>query len=121
MGFCVQLGNSTEWSLACPGMGIAVDWSALLTFDLAGDVVAGASLVGPAGTMPIGLESGVMVTVVEGRGFGIGEGTATGEEAEYALSLHPVVSNAIAKTTCIPDAIGLLKIMFMPGYSNSDW
>lgn len=94
-------------------MGIAVDWSALLTFDLAGDVVAGASLVGPAGTMPIGLERGVIVTVVGGMGSGISEGNATGVGAEYTLSLHPVVSNAIAKAVHMAKTIMAREILFM--------
>ena len=78
MDFWVQLGNMTEWSFACPGSGMAADWSALLISDFAGDVVAGASLVGPAGIMPIGLESGVNVVVDAATGTCRGAATGTG-------------------------------------------
>ncbi len=45
-------GSRTEWSLACPGSGIAVDCCSLLTSVLAFDVVAAVSRVGPAGSTP---------------------------------------------------------------------
>jgi hypothetical protein len=115
LGFWVQLGKRTEWSLACPGRGIAVDSSALLTADFAGDVVAGASLVGPAGSMPIGLDSGVIVVVEVGSGTWDARGTATGLGAQYELSLHPVDSNAIVKAVHTAGTVGLRIILCING------
>ncbi len=92
---------------------MAADWSVLLTSDFAGDVVAGASLVGPAGTMPIGLESGVTVVVELGTGFV--KGAATGAGTKYELSLHPVVNSVKAKAASIAMAKGVLRSVFMVG------
>ncbi len=114
MGFWVQLGSMTEWSLACPGSGMAVDWSVLLTSDFTGEVVAGASLVGPAGVTPIGLESGVKVMVDVGTGTC--RGAATGTGAKYELSLHPVAKSVKAIAVCIATTILVMKVFFMAGY-----
>jgi uncharacterized membrane protein len=111
LDFWVQLGNSTEWSLACPGRGMAVDWAALLTSDFTGEVVAGASLVGPAGIVPIGLESGVKVMVDVGAGTC--RGAATGTGAKYEVSLHPVASSAKAIAAYVATAILVMRIFFM--------
>lgn len=46
------LGSKTEWSLACPGSGIAVDCCSLLTSVLPLEVVVAGSRVGPAGSTP---------------------------------------------------------------------
>ena len=54
--FCVAFGDNVEWSLACPGNGMEFDCCALLISDLAVEVVAGASGVGPAGTTPTTFE-----------------------------------------------------------------
>lgn len=53
-------GKSTEWSLACPGSGIALDCCSLLTSVLAFDVVAAGSLVGAAGSTPNTVVLGLM-------------------------------------------------------------
>ena len=73
-----------EWSPACPAKGMDADWSVLLTSDFSFDVVAGASLLGPAGAVPMGLIGVVELTVSEIVGL---VGTAT------SLFLHPT-SNA---------------------------
>jgi len=52
LAFCVAFGVGDESSFACLGIGIEFDCCALLISDFAADVVAGASLVGPAGTVP---------------------------------------------------------------------
>lgn len=56
------------------GMGMAVDCSALLTSDFTADIVAGVSLLGPAGMTPTGESADTPVTagaaVVSGFAFG---------------------------------------------------
>lgn len=52
-------GSNTEWSLVCPGSGMAADCCSLLTSVFAFDVVAAASRVGPAGSTPITVVLGV--------------------------------------------------------------
>ena len=58
-----------EWSFAWPGSGMETDWSVLLTSDFSFDVVAAASLVGPAGSVPTGLAGVVEFAVSEIVGF----------------------------------------------------
>lgn len=58
-------GSNTEWSFACPGNGIALDCCSLLTSVLSVEVVAAASLVGPAGATP----NTVVLGVVAGAEF----------------------------------------------------
>ena len=58
-----------EWSFAWPGSGMEADWSVLLTSDFSFDVVAAASLVGPAGSVPTGLTGVVEFAVSEIVGF----------------------------------------------------
>ena len=58
-----------EWSFAWPGSGMEADWSVLLTSDFSFDVVAAASLVGPAGSVPTGLAGVVEFAVSEIVGF----------------------------------------------------
>ncbi len=58
-----------EWSFAWPVSGMEADWSVLLTSDFSFDVVAAASFVGPAGSVPTGLTGVVDVTVSETVGF----------------------------------------------------
>lgn len=53
-------GNSTEWSFACPGNGIAADCCSLLMSVLSFDVVAAGSRVVPAGSTPNTVVLGVM-------------------------------------------------------------
>jgi hypothetical protein len=63
LGNSEVLGTTAEWSPACPANGIEADWSVLLTSDFSFDVVAGASLLGPAGAVPTGLMGVVELTV----------------------------------------------------------
>ena len=51
LAFCVALVDGVEWSLACPGMGMAFDCSVLLMSDGTSDVLAGVPGVGSAGGM----------------------------------------------------------------------
>ena len=65
-GFCDGLTSNTEWSLACPGIGMALDcWAALMS-DLAGEAEGMESFVGPAGFTP----STVLLGSTAGPGVG---------------------------------------------------
>ena len=65
MGNSLDLGTIAEWSFAWPVNGMDADWSVLLTSDFSLDVVAAASLVGPAGMVPMGLTGVVALAVSE--------------------------------------------------------
>ena len=64
-----------EWSFACPGIGIEFDCCVLLMSELAAEVVAGASLVGPAGRVPTRVDGEVMSLAVAAGAWtgGVGE------------------------------------------------
>lgn len=68
-GDSLVFGTNTEWSFAWPGNGIDADWSVLLTSDLSPEVVAAASIVGPAGAVPTGLTGVVKFTFSDSVGF----------------------------------------------------
>lgn len=89
--FCVAFGDNVEWSLACPGNGMAFDCCALLRSDLAVEVVAGASGVGPAGTTPTTFERGSISADVAGGPLSL---VLTG----FVLSEQPADHNAPIKT-----------------------
>ena len=81
-----------EWSLACPGKGIALDCWALLIEDLTGEVVAGASCVGPADSTSITFERGSTSADVAGGDF-------AGVDGAVPLSVQPVAGRTARKAT----------------------
>jgi hypothetical protein len=87
-GNSLVLGTIAEWSFAWPVSGIDADWSVLLTSDFSLDVVAAASLVGPAGVVPTGLTGVVALAVSEIVG-------TTG--ADKSSFLHPKSKATAAK------------------------
>ena len=90
-----------EWSLAWPGRGIAADSSSLLICDLTGDVVAAASLVGPAGTVP---------TTELGRELTVGVAGTVSSSGVGGAEL-PQAATAQAATTMIVAARATLTVL----------
>ncbi len=58
VAFCVAFGESVEWSLACPGSGMAESCWDLLTSDFAEDVVPTVSFAVPTCSTPSTLARG---------------------------------------------------------------
>ncbi len=83
-----------EWSFAWPGSGMEADWSVLLTSDFSFDVVATASLVGPAGSVPTGLTGVVEFAVSEIVGF-LGLDKSSFLHAINRIDIHASQSRAI--------------------------
>jgi hypothetical protein len=99
-------GSSTEWSLACPGSGIALDCCSLLTSVLALEVVVAGSLVGAAGSTPNTVVLGAMAgSVVRGppalTGGVLGKGV---------FSVHPALERANRTATkAVTEPLALLE------------
>lgn len=82
-----------EWSPAWPVKGIDTDWSVLLTSDFELEVVAAASLVGPAGTVPTGLTGVVEFAVSDIVGF-LGADMSLFSHAINKIDIHAAHSKA---------------------------
>lgn len=103
-------GSKTEWSLACPGNGIAVDCCSLLTSVLALDVVAAGSRVAPAGSTPNTVVLGVMAGA-EVSGALIGAVALIGG---VIFSVHPLTARANNAVSNIkPDRVAKLAFVMM--------
>ena len=83
-----------EWSFAWPGSGMEADWSVLLTSDFSFDVVAAASLVRPAGSVPTGLTGVVKFAFSDSVGF-LGLVKSSFLHAVNKIDIHAMQSKVI--------------------------
>lgn len=90
MAFCVEFGARVEWSFACPDIGIAFDCCVLLMSEDAAEVVAGASLVGPAGTVPTMLDCEVVSLAVAAGACASGIGETASEQLARSAAVRTI-------------------------------
>ena len=72
VAFCVAFGESVEWSLACPGSGMAVSCCALVMSDLAADVVLAVSFAVPTCSTPSTFARGSLRAALLAGAFAFG-------------------------------------------------
>ena len=102
--FCVAFGDRVEWSLAWPGIGIALDCWALLISDLLAGAVAAVSRVGPDGSTPITFDRGSISAAVVGTAVTLG--------VLKFLSLQPSIETAATSATHhVAWRMGLMRIV----------
>ncbi len=94
-GFPTGFGLKTEWSLAWPGIGMALDCWALLISVLAGDVVVAGSGLGPAGGTPSTVVVGVVAASDMGGALTGAAGALLSEHATNARQVKTASTMAI--------------------------